>query len=184
MCKKNISKNDQNLLNLHSYLINIIKDPEKFNDKIDLSTLKSQGNLAKINCLEYKIKPTSLNTLKRRSPDLFSGGFSELEVLRKKAYHSILNLRKPVEEKERGTINATKILNQEVQKLKMTNILLTNLFLDNLKIIDSLKSVNSIEIIKKQLNELSKKMKSYGVLDDELLTLTENTNIIQLKDLK
>ena len=42
-------------------------------------------------------------------------------------------------------------------------------------------SENSIEIIKKQLSDLSKKMKSYGLLDNSLLALTETSNIIPLK---
>lgn len=40
-------KNDRSILNLHRYLIDIIKNPESFNDTIDLSSLKSQVTLSK-----------------------------------------------------------------------------------------------------------------------------------------
>lgn len=41
-----------------------------------------------------------------------------------------------------------------------------------------------MEIIKKQLADLSKKMKSYGLLDSNLLTLTGTSNIIPLNKAK
>ena len=181
MLDKKISKNDRSLLNLHRYLIDIIKTPEKFNDIIDLSSLKSQANLAKIENKEYEILPTSLNTLKRRTPDLFPGGFVELETLRNQAYEAIFNFRNPVKAKVKDPNDSIKQLESEIENLKRSKILMTTLFLDNLKTIEGIQSVDSVEIIKKQLSDLSKKMKSYGLLDNSLLALTETSNIIQLK---
>lgn len=181
MLDKKISKNDRSLLNLHRYLIDIIKNPEKFNDIIDLSSLKSQANLAKIKNKEYEILPTSLNTLKRRSPDLLPGGFTELDKLRNQAYEAISNIRNPVKTKTKDSYAPIKELKVEIENLKRSQIIMTNLFLDNLKTIEGIQSIDSVEIIKKQLYDLSKKMKSYGLLDNSLLALTETSNIIQLK---
>lgn len=181
MSKNKISKNDQSILNLHKYLIDIIKNPENFNESIDLSSLKSQGSLSKINNKEYGIHPTSLNTLKRRTPDLFPGGFVELETLRNQAYEAIFNFRNPVKAKVKDPTDSIKQFESEVENLKRSQILMTTLFLDNLKIIEGIQSVDSVEIIKKQLSDLSKKMKSYGLLDNSLLALTETSNIIPLK---
>jgi hypothetical protein len=184
MSEQKVSKNDRSLLNLHRYLIDIIKNPEVFNDKLDLSSLKSQGNLAKIENEEYEILPTSLNTLKRRSPDLFPGGFTELETLRNQAYDAISKLREPVKAKPKDSMDSIKQLELEVENLKRSQILMTTLFLDNLKTIEGIQSINSMEIIKKQLADLSKKMKSYGLLDSNLLILTETSNIIPLNKVK
>lgn len=181
MLDKKISKNDRSLLNLHRYLIDIIKNPEKFNDTIDLSSLKSQANLSKIENQEYEILPTSLNTLKRRTPNLLPGGFVELETLRNQAYEAIFNFRNPVKTKVKDPNDSIKQLELEVENLKRSQILMTTLFLDNLKTIEGIQSVDSVEIIKKQLSDLSKKMKSYGLLDNSLLALTETSNIIPLK---
>ena len=181
MSEQKISKNDRSILNLHRYLIDIIKNPESFNDTIDLSSLKSQANLSKIENQDYDILPTSLNTLKRRSPDLLPGGFTELETLRNQAYEAISNLRNPIKTKVKDPSDSIKQLEIEVENLKRSQILMTTLFLDNLKTIEGIQSVDSVEIIKKQLSDLSKKMKSYGLLDNSLLALTETSNIIQLK---
>lgn len=181
MSEQKISKNDRSLLNLHRYLIDIIKNPEKFNETIDLSSLKSQANLAKIKNQEYNILPTSLNTLKRRTPNLFPGGFIELENLRNQAYETIFKFRNPVKVNIKNPNDSIKQLEYEVENLKRSQILMTTLFLDNLKTIEGIQFIESVEIIKKQLSDLSKKMKSYGLLDNSLLTLTETSNIIPLK---
>lgn len=181
MSEQIISKNDKNILNLHRYLIDIIKNPQNFNDTIDLSSLKSQGNLSKIDNKEYEISPTSLNTLKRRSPNLLPGGFTELETLRNRAYEAIHNLRNPITIKNKDPKDSIKQLEIEVENLKRTQVLMTTLFLDNLKTIEGIQSVNSVEIIKKQLSDLSKKMKSYGLLDNNFLALTETSNVLPLK---
>jgi len=180
MPENKISKNDKNLLNLHQYLIDIIKNPNIFNDVVDLNSLKSQGNLAKISNNDYDICPTSLNTLKRRSPALFSGGFEELETLRKQAYKSLLNIRHTNKIKKKDNTEELRCLEEENNNLKRSQILMTNLFLDNLTILEGIKNIESIEIIKKQLSDLSKKMKSYGLLDANLLPLTETSNVINL----
>jgi hypothetical protein len=184
MNENKISKNDQSILNLHKYLIDIIKNPENFNESIDLSSLKSQGSLSKINNKEYGIHPTSLNTLKRRTPALLSGGFNELETLRTQSYESLLKLREPSKIKNNDTSLSIKDLEAELNNLKKTNILLTNLFLDNLKTIDGIQHIDTVDIIKKQLLELSKKMKAFGLLDKDLLSFTEKSNIIPLKGKK
>lgn len=181
MSKQKISKNDKIILNIQRYLIDIIKKPEFFNNKIDLSSLKSQANLSKIENKEYEILPTSLNTLKRRSVDLFPGGFIELEKLRNQAYEAIFKIRNPDKEKLVKNNNPVKKLEMEMESLKRSHTLMINLFLDNLKTIEGAQSVNSLEIIKKQLADLSKKMRSYGLLDSSLLSLTERSDIIALK---
>ncbi len=178
MFEQKISKNDKSILNLHRYLIQIIKNPANFNDSIDLSSLKSQGNLAKIENKEYEISATSLNTLKRRTPELLPGGFNELETLRNQAYEAIFNLRNPNPPKEKDSTDNTKKLEVEIENLKRTQILMTSLFLDSLKTIEGIQNVHSVEIIHKQLLDLSNKMKSYGLLDSNLLSLTETSNII------
>lgn len=173
-----MSKNDKSLLNLHRYLIDIIKNPVNFNDGVILSSLKSQGSLSKIENKEYEIVPTSLNTLKRRVPALFSGGFNELETLRNQAYEAIANVRNPNKIKPKNPTDNVKQLEVEIEILKRTQILMTTLFLDNLKTIEGIQNVNSVEIIHKQLLDLSKKMKSYGLLNNSLLALTETSNVI------
>lgn len=184
MFEKKISKNDRSILNLHRYLIDIIKDPKSFNEIIDLSSLKSQTNLSKIENHDYEILPTSLNTLKRRSPDLFPGGFIELEKLRLQAYEKIFNFRNPVKVKTKAPDDSIKQLECDVENLKRSQVLMTSLFLDSLKTIEGLQFIDSVEIMKRQLYDLSKKMKSYGILDNNLLSLTETSNIIPLKEKK
>lgn len=178
MSEQKISKNDKSILNLHRYLIDIIKNPSSFNDSIDLSSLKSQGSLSKIENKEYEVLPTSLNTLKRRTPDLLPCGFTELETLRNQAYEAIFSFRNPNPPKIKDPTDKIKQLELEIESLKRTQILMTTLFLDNLKTIEGIQNVNSVEIIHKQLLDLSKKMKSYGLLDHNLLALTETSNVI------
>lgn len=181
MSEQKMSKNDKSILNLHRYLIDIIKNPESFNDSIDLFSLKLQGNLSKIENKEYEISPTSLNTLKRRTPNILPGGFTELETLRNQAYEAIFNFRNPIKAKVKEPNDSIKQLQSEIENLKRSQILMTTLFLENLKTIEGIQSIDSVEIIKKQLSDLSKKMKSYGLLDNNLLVLTETSNIISLK---
>ena len=181
MSDKQYSKNDKSILNLHRYLIDIIKNPSAFNDGFDLALLKSQGGLAKIEKAHYEILPTSINTLKRRAPDLLPGGFNELETLRNQAYEALYELRHPNKPKVQEPNEVIKGLEQEIENLKRSQIIMTTLFLDNLKIIEGVEHVNSLEIIKKQLHDLSIKMKSYGLLDKNLLALTQTSNVITLK---
>jgi len=181
MLENNFSKNDKIVLNIHRLLIDIIKNPELFNDKIELLHLKSQANLAKMEYEEYDIFPTSLNTLKRRSTHLFSGGFTELEELRANAHKSISYYRNPTKINKINPNDRLKQLQIENENLKRTNILMTNLFLDNLKVINGIQSIESTDIIKKQLLELSNKMRAYGLLDSNFLALTENSNVVSIK---
>ena len=104
-----------------------------------------------------------------------------METLRNQAYEAISNLRNPIKTKVKDPSDSIKQLEIEVENLKRSQILMTTLFLDNLKTIEGIQSVDSVEIIKKQLSDLSKKMKSYGLLDNSLLALTETSNVIQLK---
>ena len=104
-----------------------------------------------------------------------------METLRNQAYEAISNVRNPVKTKVKDPNDSIKQLEVEIENLKRSQILMTTLFLDNLKTIEGIQSVDSVEIIKKQLSDLSKKMKSYGLLDNSLLALTETSNIIQLK---
>lgn len=180
MYKKKELKNDDILLNLYRFLIDIIKNPENFNNDEIIISLKSQANMSKYSNLEYNILPTSLNTLKRRSVNLFVGGFTELEQLREQAYRAILSLRIPVKN-NKNKEKPVKILEDEIDNLKKSQILMTNLFLENLKVINSIKSLDSIDVIKKQLNDLSNKMKSYGLLDKNLLDLNDNSNISKIR---
>lgn len=181
MSESKLSKNDKSILNIHRLLIDIIKTPELFIDKVVPTSLKSQSNLSKIEYKEYEIYPTSLNTLKRRTPDLFSRGFSELEELRINAYRELTNFKNPEKEEKKNPNDKLKRLIVENENLKKTNILMTNLFLDNLKVINGIQSIESVEIIKKQLADLSNKMRAYGLLDKNFLTLTENSNVISIK---
>ncbi len=181
MSDNKLSKNDKSILNIHRLLIDIIKTPELFIDKIPLTSLKSQSNLSKIEYKEYEIYPTSLNTLKRRTPDLFSGGFSELEDLRINSYKALSNLNNPEKEEKKNPNHKIEKLIFENENLKKTNILMTNLFIDNLKIINGIQSIDSVDIIKKQLADLSNKMRAYGLLDKNFLSLTENKNVVSIK---
>lgn len=181
MSEIKLSKNDKSILNIHRLLIDIIKTPELFIDKIDPTSLKSQANLSKIEYKDYEIYPTSLNTLKRRTPDLFSGGFSELEDLRINSYKALTYFKNPEKEENKDPNEKIKRLIFENENLKKTNILMTNLFLDNLKIINGIQSIESVDIIKKQLSDLSNKMRAYGLLDKNFLSLTENKNVVSIK---
>lgn len=112
---------------------------------------------------------------------MFSGGFSELEDLRINSYKALSNLNNPEKEEKKNPNDKIEKLIFENENLKKTNILMTNLFIDNLKIINGIQSIDSVDIIKKQLADLSNKMRAYGLLDKNFLSLTENKNVVSIK---
>lgn len=173
MKDKRIVKNEEIILNLQKLLSDIINNTEKYDISL-IEDLKSQKGLAKLSNSDFFVQPTSINTLKRVSSNVINGGFDTLENLRKEC---LKKLNEHYNSKKIKRTQSNENNNIEMEAIKRTNLILTNLLLNNLNSLENLKNINDIEIVKKNIDLLVTRIKNYALLDNNLSKL-ENSNIV------
>lgn len=173
MKDKRIIKNEEIILNLQKLLSDIINNTEKYDVSL-IEDLKSQKGLSKLNNTEFFVQPTSINTLKRISINVINGGFDTLENLRKEC---LKKLNEHYNSKKIKKIKLNENNSIEIESIKKTNLILTNLLLNNLNSLEGLKNINDIEIVKKNIDQLVNRIRNYALLDSNLSKL-ENNNIV------
>lgn len=86
----NQEKNQLKVLKIRDLLKEIISTPKSFSeDKALIKLLKSQSGLAKLESQERNIEPCALNTFKTNADKVISGGFSEIDDLRRNAVKAL-----------------------------------------------------------------------------------------------
>lgn len=173
MKDKRILKNEEIILNLQKLLSDIVNNTEKYDVSL-IEDLKSQKGLSKLNNVEFSVQPTSINTLKRISSNVINGGFDALESLRKEC---VKKLNEHYNSKKIKKTKPNENNSIEIESIKRTNLILTNLLLNNLNSLESIKNINDIEIVKKHIDLLATRIKNYALLDNNLSKL-ENNNIV------
>ncbi|MFS2262241.1 hypothetical protein [Vibrio vulnificus] len=130
----NQEKNQLKVIKTSDFLKEIISSPKDFKeDEVLLKQLKSQGGLAKFECQERNIEPCALNTFKANADEVISGGFDEINKLRRNAVNAIENeikgkkSRKGSLTTQIGQKNRIKDQKKEIEALQRENILLTAL---------------------------------------------------------
>jgi hypothetical protein len=153
---KRVRKNQNTILNLKNLLIEICKSPSNENFRDYKSNLKSQGGLSKIENEEIGIYKSSINTLKRISPYVLSGGFEELDKLRIMAYDSICSFEQSSENSNK--INKTGLnkrvaeLEEEVLALQKAHLLSINALVENLNTFNIISKSQSLDMVKRLSN--------------------------------
>lgn len=85
-----VQRNSLSIVALRDLLREIVKDTTLFaSDETLMKALKSQGAMSKLTIVERQIYGSSLNTLKRITPQILEGGFETLDRLRVAALDSI-----------------------------------------------------------------------------------------------
>ncbi|WP_212752660.1 MULTISPECIES: hypothetical protein [Vibrio] len=127
-------KNQLKTLKTRDFLKEIIKCPKSFyEDKELLKKLKSQGGLAKFESQERNIEPCALNTFKTNADEVISGGFSEIDDLRRKAVNALeleikgKKSRKGSTHTHAGKQQRIDEQKKEIEALQRENMLLTAL---------------------------------------------------------
>lgn len=173
MKDKRIVKNEEIILNLQKLLSDIINNTEKYDISL-IEDLKSQKGLSKLSNSDFFVQPTSINTLKRVSSNVINGGFDTLENLRKEC---LKKLNEHYNSKKIKRTQSNENNNIEMEAIKRTNLILTNLLLNNLNSLENIRNINDIEIVKKNIDLLVTRIKNYALLDNNLSKL-ENSNIV------
>jgi len=115
---------------LRKLLLQICKTPEKYrSDKALTKALKSQGGLYAIyENEELGIKSTSINTVKRVTAEIISGGFEEFDKLRISARQSIEEVVKkdeaPNKRTRAGLAKLVKQQEDDIEDLRKVNFAL------------------------------------------------------------
>ena len=130
----NQDKNQLKVIKTKDFLKIIINSPKDFKeDDALLKQLKSQGGLAKFECQERNIEPCALNTFKANADEVISGGFDEIDKLRKNAVNAIeyeikgKKSRKGSLTTQIGQKNRIKEQEKEIEVLQRENAMLTAL---------------------------------------------------------
>lgn len=130
----NQEKNQLKALKTRGFLKEIIGSPKSFKeDKELLKQLKSQGGLAKFESQERNIEPCALNTFKSYADEVISGGFDEIDKLRRSAVNALefeikgKKSRKGSLTTQAGQKNRISEQKKEIEALQRENMLLTAL---------------------------------------------------------
>lgn len=182
---KRIKRNQEIVNNLHQFLIEICNNPEPFAVDFYVESLKSQGGLSKISNAERDIEPTSINTLKRISANLFENGFDELDKIRIMAYESLNNFIQ--EGKSSNKITRTGLnkrvdeLENQIESFQKAHLLSINILMENLKTFKNISTNNSVDSIKHLSKEAIAKLQSLSILSPLFLEIKNESNVIEIK---
>ncbi len=182
---KRIQKNQQSIKNLHQLLIDICKQPEIFPFDQYGELLKSQGGIAKISDEKRNIQPSSINTLKRISKELFENGFEELDRIRIMAYESLLEYKENGEKSNKttkvGLNKRVEELEEKILKLQQAHILSVNAILEDLKTFKNISTNESKDAIKFLSQEAIDRLQSLSLCSSLFLDLKQESNVIDIK---
>ncbi|TLS80656.1 hypothetical protein [Photobacterium damselae] len=145
MTKK--EQNQQSVLNVMSFLNDIIQAPSDFvADETLRNVLKSQSVLAKYENAKYAITPCSKNTQESNADEVLEGGYDALNARRKLALEVLKDEsgkgEKPNRTTKKGLELTVKELDRKIEILEKHNLMLTAL-LSSIKDIASNYAVRS-----------------------------------------
>jgi len=142
------------VLALHRLLSQIITTPYAFaSDEALIAALNTQGGLAQLDRAvnadgseTIKTFPTSLNTLKKYSDEVLTGGFNTLNALRVKAIEAIERHERKKTKSNKRTREGLKLRvsdhEQELEMLRQTNFLLLRALQESMGQIKSISVAN------------------------------------------
>jgi len=181
---KRVKKNQETILNLKKLLVDICKNPNNESFKVYKNSLKSQGGLAKIENIEIGIHKSSINTLKRISPNVLSGGFEELDKLRIMAYDSLCSFEesgsKSNKKNKTGLNKRVAELEEEVLALQKAHLLSINALIENLNTFNIISKSESLDGVKRLSNNSIDKITSYGLLSPKMVSLKDLNNVVEV----
>ena len=183
---KRILKNQESTKNLFNLLVDIAKNPENFPFETFEKTLKSQGGISKIKDTERGITPSSINTLKRISTEIFNNGFEEIDTVRKMAYESLLNHQNNqsiINKKTKtGLSNKVEDLEEKILMLQQAHLLCINTIMENLKVFKNITTNNSPEAIAHLSQSAIQRIQSLSLISPLFLDVNKESNVINIKD--
>lgn len=180
---KRVLKNEKVINSIKNLLLDIIKEPKKYELEKDnlIKLFKSQGGLSKYENSNLGIEKTSLNTLKRISPNVIEGGFEKLNELRVEALYKLRNIDNKSGNKNNKKELEDKIkkLENEIKKNKETQLILVQSITKNIRLSNQINNLNDIRKIK-DINNINKQ---------EMLNILnyveeESNNIFNIKEHK
>tara|TARA_Y100001960_G_scaffold333998_2_gene443322 strand:+ start:17389 stop:17973 length:585 start_codon:yes stop_codon:yes gene_type:complete len=183
---KRVLKNQEVIKAIHSFLIHVKENPCIYQDdkKRLIKLLKSQGGLSKYENEDFGIEKTSLNTLKRISPNVIDGGFEELNRCRIKALEALKNNKdKPsVSNKtsKSGLELTVRELENKIQQLQEAQLILIQ---------GVSKGINSLQQIEKT-KDLNRCNKLAEISRKELLSIlscshnNDSNKVVNIKEVK
>lgn len=152
---KRVIKNELIIKSIYNFLEDIINNPNNYNNEKEnlIKILKSQGSLSKYEDKSVGIEKTSLNTLKRISPNVINGGFEELNKKRILALKSLKNTSNNNKKTNKDYLKI-KIKEQEDKILELQNaeFLLLQGLTKNLQLLKEISNNKNL----KQCNNLAK----------------------------
>jgi hypothetical protein len=182
---KRVIKNQETIVSLQKLLIDICKNPEDFDFEIYSLKLKSQNGLSKIIDQDRKIFPSSINTLKRISPNVLKGGFDELNKLRVMAYDSLCSFNTKEEKSNKinkaGLHKRVSELEEQVSNLQQAHLLSINTIMEDLNTFNTIVNSKSKESIKSLSAEAIERLQTLSLISPLFLEL-KNNNVINIKD--
>ena len=180
MDDKRVEKTKQNVMSLREFLLEICSNYSNYqNDEAIVNALNSQGNLSKYENEKFKIKATSLNTLKRTSEKLFQNGFDELDKLR------LLALSKITNSTDSGIGRNTKEyfqerckkLEAELEQQKQINILAIHELMNDIQLLKNIKNIKEIGLVHNLCDKHIARLQSYALNYAEFSTLKKEPQL-------
>jgi hypothetical protein len=180
MDDKRVEKNKENVMKLREFLLEICSNYSNYqNDEIILNALISQGNLSKYDSEKFKIKASSLNTLKRISEKLFPNGFDEIDKLR------LLALNKITDSIDNGIGRNTKEyfqerckkLETELEQQKQINILAVHELMNDIQLLKNIKNIKEIGLVHNLCDKHIARLQSYALNYAEFSTLKKEPQL-------
>jgi hypothetical protein len=173
-----IENNKSNIENLKKLLMDICKTPNKFDKCFFEDSLKSQGGLSKIEIPERNITKSSINTLKRISPLVLSGGFEELDKIRIMAYETLYkkdtNQDKQESNTKIGLNNRIKELELQLIESKKSQLFLINALNEDLKSFNQIKRSTTIKLSESFANNSIKRISAFSLLSPDFMTICDS----------
>lgn len=181
---RRVKRNQKNILNIHSLLIEICKKPENFDFQYYKNNLKSQKGLSQIEDHEREIYKSSINTLKRISPAVLEEGFEELDKLRIMAYEAICKSNEATKKSNKvtreGLSKRVEELEQQVYSLKKAHLLTINALSEDIRAFESILNSKSIDLTQKISEASLKRLRSFALLEPEFIDLKDDNKVIQI----
>lgn len=175
---KRVKENKENLLNLIIFLKDVCTNVSKYKDDVDLNKiLSNQKLLASYKNEEFKIKSTSLNTLKRTSEKLLESGFNELDNLRLVALKTLTEYSDVNSEKawsKQALKNKNNNLEKNIDNHIKNSMLCMSQIMETIVTLKNINNTKDINLIHLQSNELLKKLIMIASSNDEFI---KNINI-------
>lgn len=183
MTDKRVEKNSQNVINIHTMLLDICINYKDYNEENLLLALSSQNGLSKYENEELGIFKSSLNTLKRTAGKIFPNGFEEIDRLR------ILALDKISKNETNSISRNTKdyykekyeALLEEVEKQNQVNLVATHELMQSLNAFKNIRNINDINLVHNLCDKQIKRLQANALNYTEFASLKKETSLQLIK---